>query len=460
MVIEQLTYNDIPSVFRWETPWRPAQVEELQASLGLRPGRTRDINTVMGYVLGQTLVTYRADPDSWISYSRNQNWYRHHGRQQYFPVPTAYASMLSAVDQLASTGLIDHRKSAPGSRGQQSRFRGTAELLRLYNEHPTPLICTPRERIILRDAHGTAAAYKNSRDTDRWRKQVLAFNEGLITARIELDGKIIKEGDAVWVNEPDTEWWQPPRKVWGTATLSLHRIWNENWRRNGRLYGCWIQNLPKRDRHTLVLNKESVAEPDYPALHCRLLYDRAGKAIPDRPFEIDGWGRSEVKRAFYTMVNAATWDAARRAITGHLKRSGAAELMQAVAFKHSAVSELLCSGIGAQLMFIDAQIMCQNLTDLNRAGILALPIHDSVIVQAKNEGRALEIMERNLAMKLEVPHPQKPARQDTDITRENIEPHLHNGDGRGTRVVPPGFLSAADSEWLLGSVGSELALAA
>ena len=37
---------------------------------------------------------------------------------------------------------------------------------------------------------------------------------------------------------------------------------------------------------------------------------------------------------------------------------------------------------------MDATIMCRNLADLNREGIVALPIHDSVIVQAKHESKA------------------------------------------------------------------------
>jgi hypothetical protein len=119
--------------------------------------------------------------------------------------------------------------------------------------------------------------------------------------------------------------------------------------------------------------------------------------MPDKPFEIDGFERSEVKRAFYTMVNAPSWDSARRAIWQHSKRWN--ELMLAIARKHSPVKEALCSGVGAKLMFMDATIMCRNLADLNREGIVALPIHDSVIVQAKYESRALEIMERNLALK-------------------------------------------------------------
>jgi hypothetical protein len=460
-----MSQKDIPLMFRWETPWRPVEIEELQANLGLRSGRTRDINTVMGFVLGQAIKTYRADPERWISYSRNSHWYRDSGRRQYFPVRTPYASMRSAIDQLAHTGAIEHRKSPRGNLGQQSRFRAAPDLYRAYTERPVPLVCTPRERIILRDGDGRLASYQNSRDTDRWRKQVLAFNDALTSARIEFDGKLISEGDEVWVRDGDPVCVQDDetdqrRMVNGTATLSLHRIWNQNWQRNGRLYGCWVQNLPKENRRTLLLNGEPVAEPDYPALHCQLIYDRAGKPMPDKPFEIDGFERSEVKRAFYTMVNAPTWDSARRAIWQHSPKWK--ELMLAIACKHSAVKDALCSGIGARLMFTDAKIMCRNLADLNREGILALPIHDSVIVQAKYESRAFEIMERNLALKSGPHAPPKSARESARQVADKAQgkeppwllPRLHNGHSGAGCVV--GWLFPPVPSWVV-SLPSDLA---
>jgi hypothetical protein len=155
--------------------------------------------------------------------------------------------------------------------------------------------------------------------------------------------------------------------------------------------------------------------------------------MPDKPFEIDGFERSEVKRAFYTMVNAPSWDSARRAICRHSKRWK--ELMPAIARKHSAVKGALCSGIGAQLMFTDAKIMCRNLADLYREGIVALPIHDSVIVQAKHESRAFEIMERNLALKSAPEGSHKSAHVSASQVLDKLPlkeaphliPHLHNG---------------------------------
>ena len=118
--------------------------------------------------------------------------------------------------------------------------------------------------------------------------------------------------------------------------------------------------------------------------------------------------------------------------------------MPAIAAKHSAVRDALCSGIGARLIFMDATIMCRNLSDLNREGILALPINDSVIVEARNESKAFEIMERNLALKADAPDPQKSTRKSTyqivDTSDEKSPPHLnthlHNGHSGGAgRVV-------------------------
>jgi hypothetical protein len=119
--------------------------------------------------------------------------------------------------------------------------------------------------------------------------------------------------------------------------------------------------------------------------------------MPEKPFEIDGWERADVKRAFYTMVNAPTWESARRALwTRSIRKSD--ELMKRVALKHSDVKHALCSGLGAKLMFMDATIMARNLADLNRLGIVGIPVHDSVIVEAKYESLGMEVMERNLGI--------------------------------------------------------------
>jgi hypothetical protein len=87
--------------------------------------------------------------------------------------------------------------------------------------------------------------------------------------------------------------------------------------------------------------------------------------------------------------------------------------------------------------------MCRNLADLNRQGLVALPIHDSVIVQAKHKGVAFEIMERNLALKSSPHKPPKSAHKSASQVADKAQgkapphliPHLHNGHSGGVRVV-------------------------
>ena len=114
-------------------------------------------------------------------------------------------------------------------------------------------------------------------------------------------------------------------------------------------------------------------------------------------------------------------------------------------------------------MFTDATIMCRNIADLNREGIVALPIHDSVIVQAKYESRAFEIMERNLALKSGPHEPPKSAHVSASQVLDKLPlkeaphliPHLHNGHSGAGRVVV-GRLLPPVPPWVV-SLPSDLA---
>jgi hypothetical protein len=78
---------------------------------------------VRGYILGAAIDSGRKDPEQWLSYSRNHNYYANSARKRYWPVNNMYAGVVSSVDQLAGLGLIEHQKVPPGNLHWQSRFR-------------------------------------------------------------------------------------------------------------------------------------------------------------------------------------------------------------------------------------------------------------------------------------------------------------------------------------------------
>jgi hypothetical protein len=167
MDIEKPSYADKPLVFAWHTDWRPRQLEEAEAAIGLPSAKTRDRQLVRGYILGAAIQIGRENLEQWISYSRNHNYYANPARKRYWPVNNMYAAVVSSVDQLAGLELIEHQRMPPGNLHWQSSFRATPELLRLFAEKKIELILAPPERILLRDAEGRPIEY---RDTEQIRR--------------------------------------------------------------------------------------------------------------------------------------------------------------------------------------------------------------------------------------------------------------------------------------------------
>ena len=59
---------------------------------------------------------------------------------------------------------------------------------------------------------------------------------------------------------------------------------------------------------------------------------------------------------------------------------------------HAPIKEFLFSGVGVALQNKDSNIMEEILMELHRRGILGLPIHDSVIVEAQHEELLKDLM--------------------------------------------------------------------
>src|SRR5262249_14899348 len=254
-------------------------------------------------------------------------------RRRYWPARCMYASVISVIDELADLGLFEHERMPPGNLGWQSRFRATAELIRMFTDQPPlRLTCDRRERIILRDSKGRPLGYDDTEATHRMRGRLTTLNEALTSIVVALDGEVIAEGAPLTTTQ---------NRI-GAATLTLHRAFNESFQLGGRFYGMWPQNIPKELRRKITIDGSPTSEPDFPEHHLRLLYARCEQDMPTAPFEIDGWPRKVVKIATYTLINASTPTSALRAIAFDLTGPGAYDearrLISAIEAKHSAIA--------------------------------------------------------------------------------------------------------------------------
>lgn len=331
-----------------------------------------------------------------VSYSRNHNSYGATRHQL-----MTRRKVIEAVDLLDAAGWIIHHKQPPGARGWQSSFEATQKLMEalesILAQKPKLRLARLQSTTILRDESGAAMTFRHTREIIRQDKKTDGFNEAIGAACIE---------------HPDGS------NVVGLSSFvaPMSRIYNGCFMRGGRFYpmGTSWQNVKAEARRQLTIDGEPVVELDFDGMHIAMLYAEAGLPLPDDCHTIEGWPRHLVKVANFTLINSKTEKDARFSIahsdgrkldkaTGRriegpddkqlmqsLAEPGsqeairlAAALIKAIKIRHAPIAQHLHSDAGARLMRKDADIAEAVMAELIlKKGIVALPVHDSFLVQA------------------------------------------------------------------------------
>ncbi len=240
-------------------------------------------------------------------------------------------------------------------------------------------------------------AFKETKKTKAMRSQMVRLNEWLGAAPISLQ----VDGLAS-LNDNYEDLVDPTER-------SLRRIFsNGKWSEGGRLFGGFWETMRRRDRFELLRigtrsrpDAEPVANVDYGQLFPRLAYMRALKPVPEGDlYDVFGSGtaRAGVKKLFNAMLFAKrrlkAWPKDTRDLFPLDIAFGNA--VQAIATKHSAIAHMFGTGIGYQLMFVESVLLLDALEDLKARGIVALPLHDSVLVGRSEAEVAKSVLEDRL----------------------------------------------------------------
>jgi hypothetical protein len=290
---------------------------------------------------------------------------------------------------LTAAGLLDHQKMPPLHFGWQSRFKASAELIKLLSGQSLTVLHDPCELLILRDIDGNLVEYSDTARTRKMRRNLEEINEALLAVAIGVQGQgTIKNGDPLSMGGMNI----------GAARNDLHRVFNRStFRLGGRLYGGWWQNTPKGLRQHITIDGHRTVELDYPRLHPTFLYTQAGKLLQGDPYEIAGSDRSLAKIAFNALVNADTRLSAVRAIANEIGGEGAhsmaERLVKEIEAKHKPIADLFGTGAGLRLMRQDSDLTEGLLLALiSKPRVVVLPIHDSYIVPEGHKGELMEAM--------------------------------------------------------------------
>ena len=186
----------------------------------------------------------------------------------------------------------------------------------------------------------------------------------------------------------------------------LTASYSGSWEQGGRLYARSVfgmadyQQLPKSDRKTIKIDGEDTVELDYSCLHLSLMYARQGLQLTKDAY---AWceDRTLAKKITLIAINTGSVRSAQAAIVAWAIENGY-DLDRVKAHKHilnmleyhSDICHLFMSTKhnALHLQNMDSDIICNILTICHRRNIPAIPVHDSVIVPAKNRNTVARIM--------------------------------------------------------------------
>ncbi|TXM64587.1 hypothetical protein FV226_26295 [Methylobacterium sp. WL12] len=231
-----------------------------------------------------------------------------------------------------------------------------------------------------------AISYDDTPVTHQMRGEVHLINDWLGRANIAFDYSLA-----------------PVERMVDINNRCLRRIFTRtSFTSGGRLFGGFWQGLKKQYRYGIVIEGEPASELDYGQIAPRLLYGLAGKTPP----EGDLYAISELagepetcRKGLKKLLNAVLF--MEKPITSKPKgtanllprRYTASDLVQMLREKHPDISSYFETGIGHHLQYLESQVLIEVLIRLRSKGVVALPLHDAILVPRSRRQEAKEVME-------------------------------------------------------------------
>jgi hypothetical protein len=323
------------------------------------------------------------------------------GKNDCYQAPALNRQLPYVLDALASDalewltedrGFINHF-----GRNQRTLIKPTQRLIDNIREFEVELggigRCKTEEVIILKAVKedywdkGAYLSYDETTMTRRYREEVRAINSWLTNADIHFDETVLK-GD---------------RPI-DTGNITLRRYFSQgSFESGGRLFGGFWQGLSEEERlEGLIINGEPVVGLDYGQIAPRILYGLAHTDPPEGDlYDIPG----------LTMVNGRSYrDGVKKVMNALMFSDGLPnrkpmgtkdmlpsnlsiqEVSNLILQAHPTIAHLLGTEVGHKAQFIESQVMVKVLLRLREQSIVALPIHDGLVIPSEAETKAKAVM--------------------------------------------------------------------
>ncbi|MCB5206229.1 hypothetical protein [Methylovorus mays] len=244
-----------------------------------------------------------------------------------------------------------------------------------------------QETIILKQSKGAHwdkgewVDYQDDRTTVEYRDHMLRINQWLADADLHcdlFDDSVIDVSDRL-----------------------LRRIFNNgSFEQGGRLFGGFWQGMSKQQRKgNLFINGSPIVTLDFSQAGPMIAYSLAGATPPsDDAYAIPWYSTPKNRKSVKMVFNALLYSGKvptrfpKGTRDGFDKKATFQTLMEKVAEVHQPIAHLFGTGVGFRIMFMESQILVKALLDCIDHGIVALPVHDALIVPKEKAEEVKGIM--------------------------------------------------------------------
>lgn len=328
-------------------------------------------------------------PHGWLAITRDKAVLG--ARKDRYTSPLLTEAVPGIIDCLAALGLLEVR---PGWRpvagmgpGRMTTIRATDRLAALMDDHAITLADLeedPDQEVIILSERGQRGQghvidYADEARTCQHRADLRRINAAIRGANITIDHSALSEA----VDPGDR--------------LLRRRFSDGSFVKGGRLYGgCW-QNMRKIERgKALRIAGEAVAVLDFGQMGLRMAYAQEGATVPPGDaYAIPGrgWHRDGVKLMVSALLFAdRPLERMPKGARKFFGRATVADVTNILRQHYAPIAHHFGTRFGMGLMYLESTVILRVLLTLLDAGIVALPIHDAIVVQQSAADRAQSVM--------------------------------------------------------------------
>jgi hypothetical protein len=230
------------------------------------------------------------------------------------------------------------------------------------------------------DTPGKLLEYVDTATTTRYRADLREINEWIAGADIAFDEFVA------------------PDKIIDTNNRRLRRIFNNgSFEQGGRLFGGFWQSLGKEKRAGgLIIEDEAITTLDFGQMTPRILYGMA-RVEPSAGDLYSVPGLEHYRDGVKKVLNAALF--ADKPLTRKPRETAKLlpnwpfeDIRAMIAAAHPVLAAQFGTGIGHRAQFIESQVLIRVLLELKARGVVALPVHDAIMVKESEADLADETM--------------------------------------------------------------------